>query len=136
MTSNDVTVDRDRNRLVVVPRGLDKLWGLVRRIDVPLAHVRGATHDPGAVEDAKGVRAPGLHLPGHKWTGTWRRRGERHYWNVTGGADAVVVELREERFQRLYLSVDDPRAVVDAINAAVTGRPDGAGRADGTDPAG
>ena len=119
--SNDVTVDRDRGLLVVVPRGLSKLWGLVRRIDVPLAHVRGATQDPGAAEDHKGLRAPGLAMPGHKWTGTWRKAGERHYWNVTGGADAVVVELQEERFQRLYLSVDDPRSVVDAINAACEG---------------
>jgi hypothetical protein len=119
--SNDVTVDRDRGRLVVAPRGLNKLWGLVRRIDVPLANVRGATHDPGAAEDDKGLRAPGLAMPGHKWTGTWRKAGARHYWNVTGGADAVVVELRGERFQRLYLSVDDPRSVVDTINAACEG---------------
>lgn len=68
------------------------------------------------------MRAPGLGLPGHKWVGTWRKNGERHYWNVTGGRDVVVVEVSTPRFSRLYLSVEEPRKVVDAINAAVAGQ--------------
>lgn len=118
---NSVTVDRLRGMLVVEPRGLNKLWGLVRRIEVPVSQVRGATHDPGVAEEYKGVRAPGLGVPGHKWVGTWRKDGERHYWNVRGGSNVVVIELSTPRFDRLYLSVDEPRNVVDAINAAVAG---------------
>ena len=116
---NDVTIDQARGLLLVEPRGLSKLWGLVRRIEVPLAQVKGATHDPGAAEERKGMRAPGLGVPGHKWVGTWHKDGERHYWNVTGGSDAVVVEVSTRRFQRLFLSVENPRQVVDAINSAV-----------------
>lgn len=85
MTMNIVSIDARRRLLVIEPRGLDKLWGFVRRIEVPLDQVRGATHDPGVIEDYKGVRGPGLGIPGHKWAGTWRKDGQRHYWNVTGG---------------------------------------------------
>jgi hypothetical protein len=119
---NNVTIDRARGMVVVEPRGLDRLWGFVRRIEVPVSQVRGATHDPGAAQEYKGVRAPGLGLPGRKWVGTWRKDGERHYWNVTGGRDVVVVEVSTPRFSRLYLSVEEPRTVVDAINAAVAGQ--------------
>ena len=42
---NTVTVES--YRLLVQPVGINKLWGLRRRIGVPLSQVRGATYDPG-----------------------------------------------------------------------------------------
>src|SRR3954468_11273084 len=119
---NDVTITGDR--LIVEPRRLDKLWGLRRRIEVPLAQVRGATYDPGAFYAAKGLRAPGLALPNVKWVGTFYRDGQRTYWNVRRGGETVVIELDPAApFARLYLSVDDGRALVDRVNAAVVGGP-------------
>ena len=62
------------NNLVVEPQGLDKLWSFKRRLEIPLASVRGAT---------------------------------------------FVVELTNEHYDRLILTVNDPRALVDRINAAL-----------------
>lgn len=109
-------IDRD---LVVVPKGLDKLWSFTRRLKIPLAHVRGATHDPGASNEPKGIRAPGLGLPG-KTAGTFHRDGARTFYNVTGKANTVVIELVDEKYQRLVLTVGDPRAVVKIVNNAAT----------------
>ena len=39
-------------------QGLHQLLAFKRRIRVPLAHVRGATADPGIVHEPKGLRAP------------------------------------------------------------------------------
>jgi hypothetical protein len=116
---NTLTIDHDT--LVVEPVGLDKLWGLHRRIEVPLHQVRGATYDPGATHAGKGLRAPGLALPGTKWVGTFYKDGDKCYWNVRAGGQTIVVELAEGApFARLYLTVGDARAVVDRLNAAVT----------------
>ncbi|MDH6236415.1 hypothetical protein H4V99_001160 [Cryobacterium sp. CG_9.6] len=49
--------------LVVEPQGVDKLWSFTRKLEIPLNHVRGATFDPGANQEPKGLRAPGLELP-------------------------------------------------------------------------
>jgi hypothetical protein len=115
---NTVTVEGDR--LVVEPLGANKVWGLRRRIVVPLSQVRGATYDPGAAHAGKGLRAPGLALPGVKWVGTFHQGGDRCYWNVRAGGQTIVVELAQGApFARLYLTVGDGRAVVDRINAAV-----------------
>lgn len=116
---NKVSIDNEHRILIVEPRGLNKVWGFVRRIEVPINQVAGATHDPGAAEDFKGVRGPGLGIPGHKWVGTWRKDGQRHYWNVTGGKTTIVIQTTAARFQRLYLSVEDPRSVVDLVNSTV-----------------
>ena len=108
------------NTLVVEPRGLDKFWALTRELRIPLGHVRGATVDPGAAHDYKGLRNPGLGVPGVKWAGTFTLDGERHFWNVTGSAATIVVQLADEHYDRLYLTVADPSATVYAINAAIT----------------
>lgn len=108
--------------LVVVPRGLDKLWALTNEIRVPLSLVRGATYDPGVVGEPKGVRAPGLNTLGKKVSATYRKDGERHFWNVTGAADVLVVELDPTfKYRRLILSVDDPVGLEQEINQAIGG---------------
>ncbi|MFD8805393.1 hypothetical protein, partial [Streptomyces sp. NPDC059597] len=75
--------------LVVEMEGLDKLWALKSRLDIPLANVRGATADPGIVKEPKGVRAPGSHFPGLLVAGSFHTRGEWVFWDVKDGARAV-----------------------------------------------
>ena len=112
------TVAITNKSLVVEPKGLDKLWSLKRRLEIPLSNVRGATFDPGANSEPKGLRAPGLAIPG-KWAGTFNRDGEKPFWNVSKPGDTVVIELVNEHHDRLILTVNDPRVLVDKINAAI-----------------
>lgn len=113
---NTVTLTADT--LSVEPRGLDKMWSFTRRLDVPLAHVRGATVDPGITLEPKGIRAPGLGLP-NKWSGTFSRNGEKWFWNASSGPNILVVELEDEEYARLVLTVDNARDVADRINNAI-----------------
>ena len=115
------TVTLTNGNLVVEPQGLDRIWSLRRSLEFPVAHLRGATLDPGANAEPKGIRAPGLQLPG-KWCGTFHRDGEKSFWNVSGPDRTVVIELADEDFDRLYLTVDEPRDLVDRINAAIAER--------------
>lgn len=110
----------ENTTLVVTVEGLDKLWALKSRLEIPLAHVRGATHDPGIIRDRKGVRAPGTHVPGVITAGTWQHEGERIFWDVRNPEKAIVIELADERYTRLVVEVDDPRAVVTLIEQATT----------------
>lgn len=106
--------------LVVTPRGIDKLWSLTNEVRVPLSLVRGATYDPGVVTEPKGVRAPGLNTLGKKVSATYHKDGERHFWNVTGAGDVLVIELDPTfKYSRLILSVDDPVGLEREINQAV-----------------
>jgi hypothetical protein len=109
----------ENDTLIVEMRGLDKLWALKSRIEVPLAHVRGATADPGMIREPKGIRAPGAHVPGVIVAGTFHVDGERVFWDVHDAAKAVVIELEGERYARLVVQVDDPRATVELVERAV-----------------
>ncbi|GAB3703939.1 hypothetical protein GCM10027598_03390 [Amycolatopsis oliviviridis] len=111
----------DGGELVVVIEGLDKLWALKSRLSIPLANVRGATADPGITADPKGIRAPGAHVPGVITAGTFHLDGEKVFWDVKDASKAVVIELADERYTRLVLQVDDPRATVALVEGALRG---------------
>ena len=106
MSRNTVTITD--TSLSVEPHGLDKMWSYTSRLEFPLAHVRGATHDPGLRHEPKGWRGPGLQA-GSKLSGTFHAEGTAQFWNISGYENTLVVTLEDERFTHLYLTVDDPR---------------------------
>ena len=111
-------VSMDGDSMTVEMQGLHKAWALKSRIVVPLAHVRGATADPGMMREPKGLRAPGLHIPGGAVIGTFHRDGEATFWDVSKRARAVVIELADEAYNRIIVDVADPRGIATAINRA------------------
>lgn len=107
--------------LVVEPQGLDKIWSFTGSLTIPWTHVRGATHDPGMKTEPKGWRGPGLRV-GNKLSGTFHADGERQFWNVSGYEDTVVIELVDEHFTRIAVSLDDPATQAAQINARALAR--------------
>jgi hypothetical protein len=113
------TVDIHGSDLVISVKGLDRLWTFKSQISIPLAHVRGATADPGMVHEPKGRRSLGTHVPGAVVAGTFVQDGERIFWDVHDTAKAVVIELHDETYRRLVVEVDDPRATVGLVERAI-----------------
>jgi hypothetical protein len=105
--------------------GWHKLWSFKSRIDVPLEHVveiRRLKDDEGWL--AGGLRMPGTCLPGLIKAGSYyrwsqRKTGEWSFWDVGKRDRAVVVELRNEKYARLILEVEDPDATVEAVGASL-----------------
>lgn len=114
----EVRIDKDT--LVVEIEGLDKLWALKSRLEIPLCNVRGATADPGIINDPKGIRAPGTYLPGVITAGTFHVHDERVFWDVRDPTKAVVIELDDARYARLVVQVADPRTTVALVERAIT----------------
>src|SRR5882757_9868106 len=112
-------VSIDGDSLIVEIEGLDKLWALKSRLVIPLGNIRGATSDPGIIKDPKGFRSPGTRLPGVITAGTFHIDGERVFWDVHDPANAVIIELADERYTRLVVQVPDPRATVTLIEHAI-----------------
>lgn len=113
------TISINGRELTIDVEGLDKLWTLKSRLTIPLAHVRGATADPSITTEPKGWRGPGTHLPGVIVAGTFRQDGQRIFWDVHDKAKAIVIELKDDAYQRLVIEVDDPPATVELIERAI-----------------
>ena len=98
-------------RITLTPT--EKVLGLLRDLEVPLAAVRSAEVVPDGVAALRGLRAPGLGLPTRR-IGTWRRRGTRTLVSVRRGP-AVRLELTGQRFDTALVTVDDAASVVAAV---------------------
>jgi hypothetical protein len=114
----DVTVRGDRLWLQV--RGLDRLWAMRSRLDLPLASVRSVRFDPQVARGVwKGVSAPGTHIPGLIIAGTFYQDDKRIFWDVHDPAKTVVIELIGQRYDELIVEVQDPDAVVKLLEGAI-----------------
>ncbi|MBI4556415.1 MAG: hypothetical protein HY706_02435 [Candidatus Hydrogenedentes bacterium] len=116
----DVNVVGDKLSVRVL--GLHQFWALKKRIELPLAHVvRAQSADPSMTTWGwwKGWRCPGTYLPGVIVAGTFYCRGQRIFWDVCNPRNAIVIELKEERYQKLIIEVASPAATIEVIRKAV-----------------
>ena len=110
-----------RDRLVVCLSVGEQIAAVkLRRPTVRLSAARSARVVQHPFEELRGIRAPGLRVPGSIALGTWRSRRGRDFVAVYRGRPAVIVELDGARHRRLVVSVADPAAVVVAISARLT----------------
>lgn len=103
------------DQLIVRPQGINKLAALKTKIEIPLSHVQGASLDEGILNEYKGFRQPGTNLPGY-WAGTFKKDGEKTFFNVSRKEKPVVIQLKNEEYIRLVLGVEEPEDLVDKIN--------------------
>ncbi|MGY1815046.1 hypothetical protein [Blastococcus sp. SYSU D00820] len=95
----------------------ERIAGLLRDLEVPLGAVRGVEVVPDGLTAARGLRAPGLGLPGRRKIGTWRRRGEKSMVSVRRGQPAVRLRLSGQRFDTVLVGTDDAAAVAATLSA-------------------
>ncbi|MCV2488346.1 alpha/beta hydrolase [Geodermatophilus sp. YIM 151500] len=113
------TLSLTRSSLSVrLSRG-EKVAGLLRDLEVPLTSVRSAEVVDDPLAAVRGLRAPGLALPGVRRIGTWRRPGERSYVCVRRGQPALRVGLRGERYDAVLVGADDAARIAAHLDAAV-----------------
>jgi hypothetical protein len=114
-------VELTEDTLVVHVKGMDRIFALTSRLDIPLSHVMGAQVDPelGHPEWWKSLRFTATQIPWVVSAGTFYQEGERVFWDVRDPEKVVVIRLRDERYARLVIGVEDPPATVRAIQEAV-----------------
>ncbi|MGH2558018.1 MAG: hypothetical protein ACRDJH_03065 [Thermomicrobiales bacterium] len=113
---------KDRT-LVVTLKGWHKLWALKSEVSAPLANVTGVEIDPEIASRPTGFRMPGSRVPGLITAGSYRGRHGWDFWDVRRPAKAIVIHLKDERYQRLIVEVDDPEATVRTIQQALPASP-------------
>jgi len=97
-------------------KGWEQLGALHADIRVPLRHVVHAEVVENPWRLLRGLRAPGTALPGLIMLGTSRRRGKKDFCAIYRGKPAVVVQLRDEAFDRLIVTGREAQLFAKRIN--------------------
>jgi hypothetical protein len=114
----NVTVAADR--VVFEIEGLDKLWSLRSRLEIPLAHITGVEANTDQVNQWwHGLKVAGTGVPGLFAAGTFFYHGELVFWDVRHPANTIIVSLNHEIYRKLIIEVDDPGAVVARLERAI-----------------
>ncbi|SCE73611.1 hypothetical protein [Micromonospora mirobrigensis] len=103
MASVEITADRIRVRLSTA----EKIFALRGDLSFPRTAVRGVEVVPNAVTMIRGLRAPGLGLPGLRNVGTWRGRAGTEFVTVRAGQPAVRITLSGQPYDSLLIGSDD-----------------------------
>ena len=100
MAELDITATTAQVRLTTA----EKIFGLLRDLSFPLSAVTSVTGEDDGLRAARGLRGPGLALPGRRKIGTWRGRGRRTLVSVRAGEPAIRIALTGQRFDEVVLS--------------------------------
>jgi len=105
-------------RLRIDRSGVARWFGA--SVDIPLTHIVSvARADPEHVRRwIKGIRLAGIEIPRRLTWGVYRQAGKLTWWDIAPGTDALFITLRDERLDHLVVEVDDPAALMHALETA------------------
>ncbi|MFD1126457.1 hypothetical protein ACFQ22_14025 [Lentilactobacillus raoultii] len=104
-------------QLMVTISGLDRLWGFKSRLQLPLIHVSEMAVESRSQLKRDGKwrvikwRLLGLGLP-KKQVGTFYGNRKLSYLNVQGDAPILFIRLNHEKYDYLFLTVNDPMEIL------------------------
>jgi hypothetical protein len=112
------TIEITQTELIVTVQGLDKLLALKHNLRIPLAHIIGVERAYDAVREYPGARMGGLSVPGLT-AGTYAAGDGLAFWLVDGRNEAIAIYLRDDRYCKLIIDVEDPNDAIGRIIRAL-----------------
>lgn len=108
-----IVVTDDRITISLSP--WEKVAGLMGDRTIPRSAVTDVALEPEPIQATRGLRAPGLGVPGTTKIGTWRGEGRRMYVCVRRATPAVRIETTGLDRDAFLVSVPDAADVVAAL---------------------
>jgi hypothetical protein len=115
----NLAIDKDQGTLTIQLSIAERLLAvrLKRDITIPLRNIVAvSTERPES--SALDLRVPGTYVPGLIKAGTYYTRGGREFWYATRKKTYLVLDLKDARFRRVVLTVDDNEAWADQLRPA------------------
>ena len=98
---------------------LERLGALHADVRVPVASVTSVRSVPRAIDEIRGIRAPGTGVPGAVMIGTTRGDFGRDFCVVRGRGPGIVITLSNAPFQRVVVSADDAASEAARLQGAL-----------------
>ncbi|HLL44099.1 MAG TPA: hypothetical protein VK369_13215 [Segetibacter sp.] len=115
-----VNIKLERDVIIFVVAGWDKLWSFKSSLEIPIAHITDVYADPNpAMGWFEGLKIIGTSIPNIFKAGTFYQEGEVVFWDVRNPQNTIVIELVHEQFNKLVIEVAEPVAVVNTIIKAI-----------------
>lgn len=112
------------HQLTIALSGWERLWTfhLGSTIEIPLSHIQQVTSEKPADRgfNLLDIRAPGTFLPGVIKAGTYYTRNGREFWYVAQDNHYLTLDLQNDYYQKIVLTIEENEAWVNQIHQAKT----------------
>jgi hypothetical protein len=113
-----VKLNIHNNRLKITFSATEKILSLKDSFAIPLEHIAAIT-TAAPRTGWSDVRAPGTYLPGIIKAGTYYTRRGKEFWYVRRKKGYLILELKNEPYKRVILSIERNNYWADIIRNAV-----------------
>jgi hypothetical protein len=109
------------DRLRIEFEWYERLWAvrIEPTMNIPLAHISAVTIAEPLSNWAE-VRAPGTFLPGVIKAGTYYTKQGKEFWYVTDDRNYLTLELHDEPYRQVVMTLPDHRLWCDRIADYIT----------------
>ncbi len=115
------TISLEHDTLAIRLAPLERLFAVRGDLTLPLQTIASAESVPDGLAAVRGLRAPGLGVPGRVKYGTWRRRDGGTVALVRGRGPALRIRSSAGRVRDLLVSTPRADELAAQITAARTG---------------
>ena len=111
-----VKITDDKDHFIIEVMGLHKLWSFKNRIKIPKENIVRVHNDVKKLPVLfKGLRMPGTHVPFFITAGTYYKGGKKNFWDVVKERNAIVIELKNEKYNNLIVEVENPEEALSLL---------------------
>lgn len=110
-----VTIEQTKDDFIFNLSGFHKIWALRSSITVSRKDIINAYQDEEELHKFPGFRL-GTHIPFLITAGTYFLKGKRNFWDVMVEKNAIIVELQNNIFSKLYIQVKNPEETLQILN--------------------
>lgn len=115
------TISLEHDTLTIHLGPLERLFAVRSDLTLPLHQIAAAESVPDGLAAVRGLRAPGLGVPGRVKYGTWRRRDGGTVALVRGRGPALRIRSTAGRTRDVLVSTPRADELAAQITAARTG---------------
>lgn len=105
----------DDDTVTVALSTVEKVEAIHGNVTVPRSAITGVREVLDGMREVHGLRVPGTGVPGVILAGTFRQPGRTTFAICHGRRPAIVLDLTDEQFDRIVLTVDNPAAAIGTL---------------------
>ncbi|RUR10430.1 hypothetical protein [Legionella sp. km772] len=109
------------SNLFIAIKGIDIFLTCKNKLNIPLKNIVAVAPYKGEYNNCfKGIRAPGVNIPGLVTAGTFYQHGKKIFWGVKNSDKSIMIDLKDNSFTRIIIEVDNPEESIKNIKASIS----------------
>ena len=111
-----VTITKNKTETTFEINGLHKLWAFKSEIKIPNEHILKAYYDEAKIKNWYALKLIGTNMPYLLNAGTFYQDGGIMFMDVANKHNAIIIDLKDEKYKQLIIEVADPIAAIKLLN--------------------